>query len=273
MEPHATRFREVDTAEWGLAVEPHYVRSRAFVSWVAPPRHVGVFAYRPQRPSDIEECFAVAELLTRFPEPVSYFADARLFTTEGPAEPTIRTLLFHLATAYPRLARTVRRQGLVSRADWMGVFWAGAVNVIGPFVSARASQDAAATWDWLEAPAGLPEAVDALTRDFVREGGAVRDVVALLGERPALDLAGVARELGRSARSLQRDLTSAGESFQELRARVRLRIAEAWLEAPDVKLEAVADAVGFRSVTHFTAWFRERTGLSPAQWRRTRPVP
>jgi len=87
-------------------------------------------------------------------------------------------------------------------------------------------------------------------------------VEAALRAQPNQTLAGVAQALSLSSRSLQRLLTNQGETFAAVRSRVRLRLAEKHL-ADNMQIKAVANAIGFRSASHFVSWYRDLTGTTP----------
>jgi len=87
----------------------------------------------------------------------------------------------------------------------------------------------------------------------------------LAAQRGDLDVA--ANVLGTSRRNLQRSLATAGTSFtQELRA-ARLAQARRLLADPESKVEAVALAVGYRSVSRFVAAFKKECGETPGVFR------
>jgi transcriptional regulator GlxA family with amidase domain len=83
-----------------------------------------------------------------------------------------------------------------------------------------------------------------------------------------LTLADVARRVGRSARSIQRGLAHAGTSFRSETTRLRIERARELPELGELKVEAVARAVGIRSASSFVAAFRALTGTTPTVYRR-----
>ena len=77
-----------------------------------------------------------------------------------------------------------------------------------------------------------------------------------------------ARLLGRSARSLQRELeTTSATSFRDEQARARLLAAAELLSGSDEKIVAVAARLGL-SATGLNRLIRERIGLTVDAWRR-----
>jgi AraC family transcriptional activator of mtrCDE len=59
-----------------------------------------------------------------------------------------------------------------------------------------------------------------------------------------------------------------GRSASELLADIRMALAAAELKKSHLSTEAVADIVGYQSVAAFKRAFRQRMGMSPADWRR-----
>lgn len=60
-----------------------------------------------------------------------------------------------------------------------------------------------------------------------------------------------------------------GRSPNDLLTDIRINLALGELSKPSMSTEAVAEAVGYQSVSAFKRVFKERTGMTPADWRRT----
>jgi AraC-like DNA-binding protein len=90
----------------------------------------------------------------------------------------------------------------------------------------------------------------------------------LAGRRPTL--ADVARNLGTSTRSLQRQLTDREVSFQQLLQEVRKELAQHYLIQEALELNEVAYLVGFDDPNSFFRAFQRWEGVSPFRWRRHR---
>lgn len=84
-----------------------------------------------------------------------------------------------------------------------------------------------------------------------------------------LSLEGVARTLGTSSRSLQRELHEGGTSFRTLVDEVRHRLAVAQLEDARLPITAIAFELGFSDVSAFNRSFRRWTGKAPSAFRAT----
>jgi AraC-like DNA-binding protein len=87
----------------------------------------------------------------------------------------------------------------------------------------------------------------------------------LRGGDPSLE--SVARELGMSARSLQRHLREHGFTFNALADEVREATARLYLEQPDVAVAEVAHLLGFADQSAFSRAFKRWTGSTPRQAR------
>lgn len=77
----------------------------------------------------------------------------------------------------------------------------------------------------------------------------------------------VAESLGRSLRTMQRELDEEGASFTALLGEVRQNLARRYLENPHYKLEQVAELLGYSTHSAFTRWFTLQFGESPVAWR------
>jgi AraC-like DNA-binding protein len=85
---------------------------------------------------------------------------------------------------------------------------------------------------------------------------------------PTIDDA--ARNLGMSARTLQRRLQEEGTAFAERMDDARRRTTLHWLRCPDVSLTEIAYLVGFREQASLSRAVRRWTGQSPRELRRAR---
>src|SRR6266542_4878986 len=87
----------------------------------------------------------------------------------------------------------------------------------------------------------------------------------LAGKRPILR--DVALELGLSARTLQRRLTDAGITFQQLVEETRRELAHHYLKQRTVELNEAAFLLGFEDANSFFRAFQGWEGISPTEWR------
>ena len=101
----------------------------------------------------------------------------------------------------------------------------------------------------------------------VNVGQQVKDTLkrSLAGKRPTLQ--DVAQELGMSARTLQRRLTDAGLTFQQLLEETRRELARHYLKQRTVELPEVAFLLGFEDANSFFRAFQVWEGTSPTEWR------
>ncbi|MBH1987690.1 MAG: AraC family transcriptional regulator ligand-binding domain-containing protein [Burkholderiales bacterium] len=83
-----------------------------------------------------------------------------------------------------------------------------------------------------------------------------------------LGLEALAEELGLHARTLQRRLKDAGDSHSGIQARVRHRLALAWLQQPELSIEDISERLGFTDRRSFTLAFTRWSGQTPSQFRR-----
>lgn len=81
----------------------------------------------------------------------------------------------------------------------------------------------------------------------------------------------MAASVAMSRSTLYRRLgTLTGRSPMDVLREYRLDQAAQWLEQTDANVSEIAYGVGFKSVPHFCARFRERHGHSPSAYRKAR---
>lgn len=147
---------------------------------------------------------------------------------------------------------------------------AGMPFVLGPLVPCAVSLDLRAGLEALEVPepAEVARALDAMYEDAVRAPRVLDTLRSELDRNlRSSSLDGVASSLGVSVRTLQRQLQSAGTSFDVEVQRARVRFAQRLLAEGDTKLGAVALEAGFATQAHFNTVFRRVTGETPGAWR------
>lgn len=88
---------------------------------------------------------------------------------------------------------------------------------------------------------------------------------SLAGQRP--ELRSVAKELGLSARTLQRRLTEERITFQQLVAEARRELAHHYLRHSTLELNETAYLLGYEDANSFFRAFQQWEGTSPGEWR------
>ncbi len=137
-------------------------------------------------------------------------------------------------------------------------------------VIGRESWDAPSTHPHPGMLALLAEHADLLLQKLPRGPDLVERTRRAIGERlrggdSSLD--SVAREVGTSARSLQRHLRDIGYSNNALADEVRATTARWYLEQPDIAIAEVAYLLGFSDQSTFNRAFKRWTGSTPARVR------
>ncbi len=101
------------------------------------------------------------------------------------------------------------------------------------------------------------------------EHGRILQALALIQTdlMAAWPVAELARRLGLSARSWQRQLAAAGLGHAALLQRARCEAAAAALVAGETSLAELGFACGFADQAHFTRRFRAQVGLTPGRYR------
>jgi AraC-like DNA-binding protein len=80
-------------------------------------------------------------------------------------------------------------------------------------------------------------------------------------------LASVAEELKLTPRTLQRKLSDAGASFQQVLDQARFALARNYLRQPGLSLVDIAFLLGYQEQSAFNHAFREWSGMNPGAWR------
>ena len=93
---------------------------------------------------------------------------------------------------------------------------------------------------------------------------------SMAGKRPTLEA--IAEELGLGPRTLQRRLTDAGLTFQQIVEDTRRELAHHFLKQAAVELNETAFLLGFEDANSFFRAFQTWEGISPGEWR-ARQVP
>jgi len=80
-------------------------------------------------------------------------------------------------------------------------------------------------------------------------------------------LASVAEDLKLTPRTLQRKLSEAGASFQQVLDQARFALARDYLRQPGLSLVDIAFLLGYQEQSAFNHAFREWSGMNPGAWR------
>jgi len=119
--------------------------------------------------------------------------------------------------------------------------------------------------------AQLNKQIQALEDEYERQEDFCSKIKLLIEQRmhsSDCTQTGIARVLSMHPKALQRELNSRGANFRELKAEVRLDMAERYLKDSEIPLTTVADILGFSELSSFSHAFKIRHRLSPAEWRK-----
>jgi AraC-like DNA-binding protein len=114
------------------------------------------------------------------------------------------------------------------------------------------------------------------TRDFLRRvrsprpstaTGRAGEAVELLLPLGRCSVGQVSRELGVSARELQRRLADEGQSFSAVVDATRARHVQHHLPSDERSLTEISLMLGFAAPSAFSRWFSQRFGTTPSAWR------
>lgn len=135
-------------------------------------------------------------------------------------------------------------------------------------------------WDsaWMDRPQRYANSLTAMMvrdncermlADAQAELGTAGAVARMLVEQPGRfpGLEEIADRLHLTSRTLRRKLSAEGSSYASILASTRRRMAIEYLRTTRMKIEEVAEAVGFADVANFRHAFRKWTGHCPSDYR------
>jgi len=102
---------------------------------------------------------------------------------------------------------------------------------------------------------------------------AIRAAIAASLRQGGATLPRAARQLGISARSLQRRIADMGTSYSELVAEVRIDAACHLLAQSDARIADIAARLGFAGASSFSRAFVRLIKIQPAAYRRQQSAP
>lgn len=259
-------YERMRAAPMGRAVVgPH------FLHWCAAADLLGVTLWGRPTAEDVGKLLAVLDSppMAQLAPRCGWIFDAT--RVESVDREVFEDYLKNIGERRGLLAARMERLALVRPHGLTGAVVAGLSGLLDLGVPTALFEDLAAGLRWLRADAGgLSELLDRLVRPLAEGGILIARLRALLAAEPArmrIDLA--ARELGLSARSLQRALHAQGTSFRAELHAVRFTHACKLLRETDLKLEVIGLRIGCTSAAHFATFFRAHSGQSPSAWRAT----
>lgn len=119
----------------------------------------------------------------------------------------------------------------------------------------------------------LQHALPLTVRQYRRDRLLVQRVRDSLTQDPALNAHTLAHALHLSPRTLHRQLKDEGASLQALKDEVRHQRATELLLRTQRPIKQIAQAAGFQNEKSFIRTFKSWTGLPPAVYRKTPPMP
>lgn len=260
-----------DLAEFLADPVGRCIAGQSWLYFYAQPGFCGFIVWgRPTQP-DLERLVQVLAIELGSPAHVS-LVDVR--RVEGADPRGFAVLEHYVKSHHEALGLAVTKLAIVRPDGIVGAITSGFFGVTPPPYPVEIFEDRARAMAWLDVPNGI-EALADLAREEERAAGAplLRDLRAIVESKLAQDsaagatLAGAAKSLGMSERSLQRRLGDHDTTFQAEVNRARVRIAKRLLRETDAKLTQVAHDVGCASLASFSALFRRATGETPSAWR------
>lgn len=261
---------EVSSGVEGFLREPagHYLVGRHFLIWCHAADFTGSVMWGRPEERDTQELVAIwRELHPRMHDFDVVTDGSRIESIDAAA---FEVMIRYLREKLPTYAQSIRRQAIIHPPGLPGAAIAGLLPTIGIYYQWRIFAEPRAGFGWLERPEGdaVCDAVAAIAVQVTGVSPWRRMLGDALRDTPDdVTLASVARRVGRSERSLQRDLQQTGTTFRAELEAARIEVARALLVDTDLKIDTVARKVGCASAAHFATLFRRVAGETPSAYR------
>jgi AraC-like DNA-binding protein len=248
-----------------------YFVGRNYLVWCSDAALGGIVYWGTPDAEDVRELERIFALDPPATQPYDIVSDGRRL------ERVVQTTFEPFARAAARGLREqplMRRMAVVAPYGLVGTVMAGFFHLFNVGGKQQLFSDAGAAFAWL----GRGDALQDLEAVIAAELQEPPLITALRGwlttHLAEATVTAAARALGRSSRSLQRDLGGAATSFRRELERARAAAARARLADSDVKVEVLARELGCRSVASFAKLFRRVSGETPSEFRaRARATP
>lgn len=95
----------------------------------------------------------------------------------------------------------------------------------------------------------------------------VREMLWVRVPSGSYSLEAMAKQLGVTARTIERHLKREGTSFSAVLNQVRAEMVKQYVESTDRPLYIISELMGFSALSAFSRWFRDEFKCSPSGWR------
>lgn len=92
-------------------------------------------------------------------------------------------------------------------------------------------------------------------------------LISCAGDYPDIEM--LASAFNISSRTLRRQLSSLGTSYQKILNKVRCQLSIEYLTQTEISIEDISNLIGFSDVTNFRHAFRKWVGATPSSYRKT----
>ncbi len=244
-----------------------YLVRRSFAYWQLEHQAFGVMIWgRPEIP-DLEEMVAAHEVGAD-PRFSGHTSLIDLRSLEFVSAHSFERYLSMLRERRDAWSPTVSRQAVLHHGGIPHAIVAGMFQFLSPKHQVSFFDDPGAAYEHIGAR-HVQQELEALRLRIIGTPDIVRRVQGALSELPPkTDVEAIARRVGMSVRSLQRQLAEAGSSLRKERQHHIVRTSERLLEQTELDLEAIAAQVGASSAAHLVTLFRRLRGKTPGSVRK-----
>ncbi|MEO8796472.1 MAG: helix-turn-helix transcriptional regulator [Polyangiaceae bacterium] len=260
----------VETSLEDLKASPvgRCARTPSCLIWCASPTLCGWYAWGGSPVHDeLEAILDVATAYRQLADRFDVVLDTREISLIGPR--SLATLIGWVMEHRAELKGRVRVQASVIRRDSIGLVFAGILPALGDAHPVRVFTEPVDAYREVAGDFGVETCAEIdrlveITRSLPHELQVVRKMLA---DDLAVTIEDAAKALTTSPRSLQRILKNAKTSFSDELTTARFHEARRRLEDPGAKVAAVAASLRWSERT-LTVVFRNKTGLTPSEWRK-----
>jgi AraC-like DNA-binding protein len=246
-----------------------YVVHRSFAYWQAERRAFGIMLWGRSDEADVDEICAAHEV------GANDLFKGHTSLVDLRAVEAVDLLAFERLLSYLKKRRddwspNVSQQAVLHRGGFAHATVAGMFQFLRPGHPVAFFDDPVAAYAAVDAT-DVRDELEALRATLLDIPEIVRRVQTAFDVLPArVEFTEIARSVGMSVRTLQRQLASAGSSLTIERQKHMLRASENLLEGTELDLDAIAAQVGASSASHLVALFRQHRGKTPGAIRNER---
>jgi AraC-like DNA-binding protein len=247
-----------------------YVAGRSYIVWIDSTKLAGCALLGRLDEREVPDFVRLTALPDTWAHGAGYDVLVDCGRFEAAAAPSFAEMLGHMQRI-ATFTTKLRRIAVVRPPGMAGAVVAGVYHEdVRPKYRAALFADRAQALGWLGVTSAPLRRIERMMTTLCEDPAPLGQLRDYFGRSPGATLAGAARALGLSERSLSRRLKELSTTFRAEQQRARVRAAESLLLDTELKVDAVARRIGFASRAHFSEFFHRATGETPSEFRARR---